>query len=304
LRISIIIPSRNQAEYLEATLRSVVEQSYRDTEIILIDGGSTDGTVDLIRRHAAHLAYWVSEPDHGQADAINKGLARMTGEVWMYLNSDDLLLPGALARIAAAFDDPAVMWVGGAADVFDQTGAIGEIIPRLPDNKRDYLSPWRRAHKYVFPFSGACFMRGKIYQAIGPFDPALHYSMDIEYYLRAHFRGGFRQTLVPHKLAAWRWHAHSKTMLEGLAYGFREDEIRLAERFRADLSTDDQVALTRELRFERKQLVARKAAFMVHSRRRGKALALLLKGICTWPSLLWFRPWLGQMRRLLVTAPR
>src|SRR5271169_2586773 len=97
--ISIITPSYNQGRFLEATLRSVLEQGYARLEYLVIDGGSTDDSVDIIRRYEHRLAYWVSERDRGQVHAINKGLERSTGEIVAFLNSDDLYLPGALAAV-------------------------------------------------------------------------------------------------------------------------------------------------------------------------------------------------------------
>jgi len=102
-RISIVTPSLNQAKFLCETIESVLNQNYPNLEYIIIDGGSTDGSVEIIKRYKRHLAYWISEKDSGQSEAINKGIARATGDLFNWINSDDLLFPGALHRIAAAF---------------------------------------------------------------------------------------------------------------------------------------------------------------------------------------------------------
>src|SRR5439155_5357411 len=112
-RISIVTPSHNQVGFIERTIQSVLDQDYPNLEYIIIDGGSTDGAVDVIRRYEKHLAYWVSEKDNGAADAIAKGFERTTGAILAYLNSDDLYLPGALHAIADAMTDSAVDVVYG-----------------------------------------------------------------------------------------------------------------------------------------------------------------------------------------------
>src|SRR5437773_10669670 len=122
-KLSIITPSFNQAQYLEETILSVLQQKYDPLEFIIIDGGSTDGSVEIIRKYESRLAYWVSEKDRGQAHAINKGLQRATGELIAYLNSDDYYSPGALRSVAEFFMvHPDVDLIHGRCAVADAEG--------------------------------------------------------------------------------------------------------------------------------------------------------------------------------------
>ncbi len=132
--VSIVVPSFNQARFLEATLRSLLEQDYPNLEVLLVDGGSSDGSLDIIQRWEPHLSYWVSEPDRGQADAINKGLQMAKGEVAAWLNSDDLLLPGAVMEAVQALQahPEAVM-----------AYADGVLI-----DEQSYLLDWHRYRQY------------------------------------------------------------------------------------------------------------------------------------------------------------
>ena len=144
--ISIVTPSFNQGVYLEETVRSILLQGYPNLEHILIDGGSTDGSVAIIKKYARWLTYWVGERDRGQAHAINKGLARCTGEVFNWINSDDYLAPGTLGKIAAAF--PGADAVAGTVINFDEAGIQDPRVPRILDAKRlilaDCASRWHQ----------------------------------------------------------------------------------------------------------------------------------------------------------------
>ena len=298
MKISIIIPSFNQGPFLDETLESIFAQEDVDREILVFDGGSTDQTIEVLRRHDARLAYWESAPDRGQTHAINKGLARMTGDVWIYLNSDDLLVPGAFSTVRRIFADPTIMWVAGSCENFDSSGSIGGVRVRPTLRRKDYLAPWNRPTPYVFPFSGSCYMRREVFEKIGYFEETYSYSMDIEFYCRAIFEGKFQQTIIDEVLAKWRWHPESKTMGRGIAYAFRSDEVRIAQRYAGYLSAAEQDELNSEIGLQLKWLPVRESMWLLDQRRRGEALSLIVDAARRAPALLMFRPWLGALRRV------
>src|SRR5512142_1845754 len=127
--VSVVTPSYNQAAYLERTLRSVLDQGYADLEYLVVDGASTDGSVDIIRRYADRLAWWTSEKDSGQAEAINKGMQRARGEIVAWLNSDDTYLPGAITAAVRAFvGHPQAVLVYADMRAIDSSGAAINIL--------------------------------------------------------------------------------------------------------------------------------------------------------------------------------
>lgn len=302
MKISIVIPSWNQAEFLEETLASVRSQSYPHREIVVVDGGSTDGSLAILQKHERDLAWWCHEPDEGQTDAINKGLRHISGDVWMYLNSDDLLLPGALATVAKAFEDPATQWVGGSADIMEGETICGEIVPSKPERPSDLLRFWARGERYFIPFSGASYLRTSLLERLGPLDATYDYSMDTELGVRACLRESVWPRLLPEKLALWRWHGRSKSMRQGLAWAFRADEIRIVESYLRFLPEEQQALVRRELVRERHNLTARKACFELSQQRRGRALVTLAEGAMARPGHLSWRPWWGALRRVLTPS--
>lgn len=203
-KISIVTPSFNQGEFIEETIRSVLLQEYPNLEFIIVDGGSTDLSVEIIKQYEQFLTYWVSERDEGQADAIAKGLARTTGEIECYLNSDDVLFPNSLRTVARKFiEQKNVTWVSGACSIFS------EDISR-PD------SVWiPRAFKmpiFIFGIPAAqqsTFWKRTARQKVG-FDTTYHFCMDIAFFSKLLEAYG-PPLVVDEVLAGFRGHAKSKS---------------------------------------------------------------------------------------------
>ncbi len=205
LKFSIVTPSFNQADFLEATLTSVLGQEHRPLEHIVIDGGSTDGSLDILRRYADQLAFWSSEPDQGQADAINKGFRHAHGDVLAYLNSDDLYLPGALSAVADFLNSrPDVDLVYGDCQVIDPSGQPLGLLPQHEFSLR------RTIERAEFIPQPAAFWRRALFEKVGPFDASLHFAMDYDFFIRAGQAG--QVTRLPLTLAAFRVHPSSKTI--------------------------------------------------------------------------------------------
>jgi glycosyltransferase involved in cell wall biosynthesis len=297
-RISIITPSFNQGAFIEDTIRSVIEQDYPNVELIVIDGGSTDNTVEILKKYSDRLAYWESEKDRGQTHAINKGLARATGDVWAYLNSDDLITPGALRRVGEIFADPAVDWIGAITEIFDSSGPKDTVTPQEPKRQIEYLTPWHRSVQHVFSCSNVTYMHRRIYEKLGGFDESYHYSMDMEYYTRAMF-AGFKFHRVAEVLGRWRWHEQCKTVRDGNAYRFTEEEIRIAEANLHALPAGERSELAAEISRQRKWFSVRQIVVGDATSSRRTRFTALLKAAASNPSLIWFRPWLGAIRQQL-----
>jgi glycosyltransferase involved in cell wall biosynthesis len=211
IRFSIVVPSFNQGHFLEECLTGLLQQAGEDTEVLVVDGGSRDQSIEVIRRHAERLSWWCSEPDEGQSDALAKGFARARGEWLGWINSDDLLLAGALDSVRCFLDQhPEAEWVVGGGRMIDARGRTVRVYPQpnQPLRARD-LSPWTESW---FGQPG-CFFRRSLYdRAGGTIAQDLHYAMDLDLWLRL---GQLAPLLpIPAELGAYRLHEDSKTVAQ------------------------------------------------------------------------------------------
>lgn len=207
--ISVVTPSFNQAQFLERTITSVLDQNYPRLEYIIMDGGSTDASVDIIKRYANRLTYWVSQKDRGQSDAINQGFARSTGAILGWLNSDDYLMPGSLAAVAEshARRPDAGAWVGDCQLVTSHTDE--KELVRADALDLDALG----AHgQEVFLGQPSCFFSAEAWKKCGPLDENLHLSMDLDLWLK--MLKHYRFERVNALLSCATRHADAKTVVQ------------------------------------------------------------------------------------------
>lgn len=203
--VSIITPSFNQARYLEETIQSVLGQNYPRIEYIIIDGGSTDGSVEIIKKYEEKLAYWVSERDKGQTDAINKGFNRAKGEILAWLNSDDTYNPGAVdAAVHFLMQNPEYALVYSDCNYMDERGVK---IGAFPAAQTDYQK-LRRG--YVHIPQQTMFFRAKYWKQLGPLDSSFYFAMDYDLWVRIAKQAPLKY-LPGQAWANFRIHTSSKT---------------------------------------------------------------------------------------------
>jgi glycosyltransferase involved in cell wall biosynthesis len=217
--ITIITPSYNQAQFLETTIRSVLDQNYPHLEYFIVDGGSSDNSVNIICRFEPHLSWWISEPDQGQAEAINKGLLRARGEIIGWINSDDYYLPNALHNIAQFFQaNPSVVLVYGNVISVDEQG-----LPFYLQSFKPYTLDDLMAFQIIS--QPGVFFRREVLLSTGLLDPSYHFLLDHHLWLRIASVGSI--AYLPFNLAAARYHPSAKNVAQ--AFSFSQEVFRIVD---------------------------------------------------------------------------
>lgn len=205
-KISIVTPSYNQGDFIEETITSVLAQQYPNLEYIVIDGGSTDNTLAILKKYDKQITYWVSEPDQGQSDAINKGFAKATGTIFGWLNSDDYLLPKALFHIANANWQPDIGAVVGIGHKVSLNKTI-VYTPQYYENiTTDKLFMWTKGKNFMQP---SCFFSKNAWDTCGPLNTELNYCMDVALWIAISKQ--FKFLRIPQQIAHAYIHEQAKT---------------------------------------------------------------------------------------------
>ena len=210
-RISVVTPSYNQAPFLEKTIQSVLTQKTPEIEYFVIDGGSTDGSIDIIRKYESEIDHWVSEKDRGQADGINKGFSLAGGEIFGWINSDDFYLKGAFEKVLAYFDaHPEVDLVYGDVLSVNQEGELINVMRFADYALRDLMA-------FRIISQPAVFFRRKAWYGAGGMDLRYHFLLDHHLWLR--IAAGGKIAYLPEPLAAARFYPEAKNRAHAADFG-------------------------------------------------------------------------------------
>ena len=285
LKLTIVTPSFNQGRFLEETILSVLNQGYEPLEYIIIDGGSTDESVNIIKRYQDRLAYWVSEKDRGQVHALNKGLEKATGDVFAFINSDDVYFPGTFNAVMKHFAQyPESEWVCGDTVMFGEGHETKMIRAVVPKSAAHCLS-WA----YRAPQPGHFWKRNLIGSG---FEEKWNYDFDHDMYVRL-LLAGHKCDYIPLPIAGYRLHEVSKTIAEG--HKQIEEFDRIAEFYEPRLQGADQ-RWCRATRFLRLSYAASESG------RKVEAVRWLTRALATHPESLMYRQFWGCLRRLALSG--
>jgi len=294
-KITIVTPSFNQGRYLEQTICSVLDQHYPKLEYFVMDGGSTDCSLAIIKKYARHLAGWVSEKDRGQAHAVNKGLTRATGEIHGYLNSDDLYEPGALRAIGEAFAEGQRQWVVGQVRNFSegQDDTITTYPHDICDNDQWF---WFFANPVHQP---GAFWHKRLFERFGGFKETLRYVFDYDMFMRFRFYGGFSPVPIPSTVAAFRLHGDSKTISEG--HLFEEEFASVRREIMQSLSSAERRAARKRVRWLCADYLQARALQSNTAGRVPEAWTDFWRSLRLYPSMALQRRTAGCLKRLMLS---
>ena len=275
-RVTFVTPSYNQGQFIETTIRSVLLQNYPNFEYIIIDGNSTDNSVEIIKKYEPWLAYWVSEKDHGQAHAINKGFVRATGDIYAYLNSDDFFEPGALHSCAQAFNG-GHQWVVGQVRCW-QDGVGYWPFPQLPTKG---FSKWFLS--CPIPQAGS-FWSAELHREMGPFREDLNHIIDYEFWLRFRFIKKIKPFHIDKPVAVYRIHSQSKTVIQSAE--FTQENKTIRGQYKRLLSSRQRVWLWTTYRHRQGRIRAKKAISFLKEGEILLATRHLALAFIAWPLLI------------------
>ncbi|MCX6313039.1 MAG: glycosyltransferase family 2 protein [Bacteroidetes bacterium] len=227
-KITIITPSFNQGQFLEETIQSVLGQNYPNLEYIIMDGGSSDNSIEIIKKYEHGIAIWKSEKDKGQSDAINKGLRIATGEIVGWLNSDDLLSPGSLFELAKVFNDSRIQIIFSPINIINSDSKICGVSNRKVMDFNSMLFGSQVVNQE------GIFWRREVNGRIGHINIGLHYAMDYDFFLRC--CQAYKPTYVPYKFASHRKHSAQKT---NSTDGYLKEMTELRMKYKKELGYGD-----------------------------------------------------------------
>lgn len=238
-KISIVTPNYNKGEFLEYTIKSVLSQSYPNLEYIIIDGGSTDNSVEIIKKYQDHLSYWVSEPDSGMYDAIRKGFAHCTGDIMAWIGSDDMYHPNCFNIVAEIFKNSDVNWLVGATTHFDKAGRCVSVYPSRYFSRVDLLSG-----DYKWIQQESTFWRKSLYDKVGGLNATLRYAGDFDLWLR--FSRFEKMYICPSLLGGFRLSTEGQLSLSIDKY-----EKEISDCIKLECTKDDAKALASDKKRKR-----------------------------------------------------
>jgi len=292
-RITLVTPNYNYGHYLEETIRSILLQGYPNLEYIIMDGGSTDSSVDVIRKYEPWISYWESRKDRGQAHAINKGFERATGDVIAWLNSDDILLPGALQAVGEAVRSNPGKIIAGDVEIVNTIS--GERIMLRQKNLKliNFVNPWNEDWRWHQP---GVFVPGKLLKQVGLLDESLHLTFDGDWMCRL-----LAETEVVYlgkDLARFRVAEHNKTVVDVLGM-YRESQI-VSRRYRNQFPELDTRLIDARYHIRNAGVyLGEHAAYFAFWNRR-KAFEELVTAAISQPGIVFSAKFISLFRRLLL----